>query len=1298
MKIKNILAVAALALFAGPNAYAQDAAEPVWPKIYINPGHGTFTSNDRPMSTIKHGANNAYTDANNDTTNFFESNTNLHKAFALLDQLVEYGVPFDRTKNQDTNQDRWKIGAARDLSQTNIVMSHVKAGEAPAYTDYAPVTGATKDYPNPTNGYYNRNLSEICAEVEAWGADMFISIHSNAATEGNTTNYLYFAWDNKFIDSDGNPKAGTEGATIRDLSIAMSEKGWDHRIRDRHTQWTHYDNPVGGGTVKIGQQNLGVLNHSVPGYLVEGYFHTYQPARHKAMNSGVCRLEGVDYARGVADYFEWTKEITGDIYGVVRDKHEKFTHEYYTPRAGTYDVYKPLNDVTVNLMQGETVLATTTTDDEWNGAFVFNNVAPGDYTLTFSHEDYKADSVWTTDKAVEEVVTSIPVTVKAAVTAYPTAFMESKTYVVPSVVYVNYPDSTAGKSEYVLKNKYKMYNKGEATALSAQLEGKTIRRQIVRDGKMYVLALDIENKANVYIFDIANDKLVKTLGATATVGDILPLSDIALTAEGVLVGINKANQAFGGEKNVTAYKWEIGEDNLPDGEAQVWWTNNFAGNWTNGIAGESVVYDGTLESGKFIYTGTTSATNGNTRLVIADISEGNYIGYKRNNQDGVYVKTSYLGESYKMTLSPNADNQLVFDSEKVLPFEVQMREKDVDTILVVGQMAEDIIPVATNNANYFKYAGKSLMVAPDVVDGKVAGVKMFDITEGLDKAVEVTLNGAALAEPVEATYASAHGELVLTLDELTGNLKKAEMWVYLSVDGKVTKFTATPPAAVNVTPGAGTANPFAYGLSGEVADATLKVNYSLNVAAQAVKVVVMNEEGEVVAEGEAAAEAGAHTAEISLANVATGNYNWGIEVTGDAKTTIAQFQEWGFYHPCGLDVDNSFESPSFGTLLVAEGYTKGKSAADYISVGATEMGGLYMFDAAGNSIKGANGSARFYPTELTFNYTYPGSTTAGADVSKAAFAEDGRIFITRYNDQGDYILTAPSVAALVADGKFTSLFEGMTMTDGIYKDAEGAFVAGPMQSFDVIGGGEDTKLLAMTRTEISTTTGVSLNSIVEYPIGTATTITAPVATVIDKKYTISYDRGANIAYDNNGGIWYCQHRSAPTDENPALVYVDTEGNVQFFEGAGGKERRKGAVAISPDGTKLAAPSAPGYISIYEVETDEASGEVSLIETFVIKAPGNNLYSLAWDAAGNLYAGNATNEWVKGFSVPRGGAFITKAASKYAFEFENSAIESVESEEIDAPAEYYNLQGIKVANPANGIFIKKQGNKATKVVL
>ena len=44
----------------------------------------------------------------------------------------------------------------------------------------------------------------------------------------------------------------------------------------------------------------------------------------------------------------------------------------------------------------------------------------------------------------------------------------------------------------------------------------------------------------------------------------------------------------------------------------------------------------------------------------------------------------------------------------------------------------------------------------------------------------------------------------------------------------------------------------------------------------------------------------------------------------------------------------------------------------------------------------------------------------------------------------------------------------------------------------------------------------------------------------------------------------------------------------------------------------------------------------------------------------------------------------------------SAVENIVVDE-NAPVEYFNLQGIRVANPENGIFIRRQGAKATKVV-
>ncbi|MBQ2046257.1 MAG: hypothetical protein II260_03620, partial [Muribaculaceae bacterium] len=44
--------------------------------------------------------------------------------------------------------------------------------------------------------------------------------------------------------------------------------------------------------------------------------------------------------------------------------------------------------------------------------------------------------------------------------------------------------------------------------------------------------------------------------------------------------------------------------------------------------------------------------------------------------------------------------------------------------------------------------------------------------------------------------------------------------------------------------------------------------------------------------------------------------------------------------------------------------------------------------------------------------------------------------------------------------------------------------------------------------------------------------------------------------------------------------------------------------------------------------------------------------------------------------------------------ENIVVE--EMEDVEAPVEYYNLQGVKVAEPSNGIFIKRQGKKVSKV--
>lgn len=48
--------------------------------------------------------------------------------------------------------------------------------------------------------------------------------------------------------------------------------------------------------------------------------------------------------------------------------------------------------------------------------------------------------------------------------------------------------------------------------------------------------------------------------------------------------------------------------------------------------------------------------------------------------------------------------------------------------------------------------------------------------------------------------------------------------------------------------------------------------------------------------------------------------------------------------------------------------------------------------------------------------------------------------------------------------------------------------------------------------------------------------------------------------------------------------------------------------------------------------------------------------------------------------------------------EPTGIESIVGDSADAPAVYYNLQGVKVANPESGIYVVRRGNKVTKEIV
>ena len=340
-------------------------------KVYINPGHGSWGANCRPMATINYAAG--------DTLGFFESNTNLWKSFILEEKLLGAGY--------------------------NVKMSRRASGG---------------DINDPT---YNKALSTISSEANNYGADYFISIHSNAGPDGS---------DGSFANYPVIIYKGTTGSP----SVANSDKMSKASVaRLYEIFWTQPKTASGGGGPEpttyysptnpriVGDYSfygyhLGVLkNNSCPGFLSEGYFHTYSPARHRALNPEWCRQEGIRYFRGIQDYYGKSGETVGYIMGYVRSKTEKFSHKYYIPYTGSNDTYLPINGAKVVLRNAANEVIKTncyhhvkrflkdqdyyTTDHNYNGVFVFENLAPGKYTLSVhanGYKDYEGTVTVTADK------------------------------------------------------------------------------------------------------------------------------------------------------------------------------------------------------------------------------------------------------------------------------------------------------------------------------------------------------------------------------------------------------------------------------------------------------------------------------------------------------------------------------------------------------------------------------------------------------------------------------------------------------------------------------------------------------------------------------------------------------------------------------------------------------------------------------------------------------------------------------------------------------------------------------------
>ena len=1138
-------------------------------KIYVNPGHGSWGPNDRPCATIPYP--NLETTGMPDTLGFYESNTNLWKTLELGRKLEEAGAV--------------------------VMHSRTQSGPWPYAYPYSDYTyEAYKALPDYTA--YNKDLSVIAAESDAFEADMFISVHSNAATEGTSTNYPLLLYK------------GSDATAANAGSKEMCQSIWPYLFECMNSgldPYSYYSltKMNNRGCDDFYGYTLGVLKQSRPGLLTEGYFHTYQPARHRALNPDYCKQEGIRYYRGIAAYFGEEAETKGYIMGTVKDLHEKMSHKLYNYAAKSNDQWVPCNGAVVTLYKGSEKVAEYKVDTLYNGIFYFPDLEPGnDYTLDATCEGYKP--------LFAEYKEAI--TVEANKTTYPMIFLESETYEPPKEVFVDYPDkATAGA---VAPSKIEMQEVGDTTYA---IEG-TIKRTIQRGDSIIILSHTEEGTAHLYLINTKDNTIanIPTEGIdpvdTENLGSYLALSDVAMSCDGVLVGCNYIRcqyddgQVKEGFKrgNLQFYRW----DSLHVAPTK-WVSTQHSSNFYQGNMGMSLAIKGEIEDCTLLFTGVHATYLGIrfSYMAVVDnvVASTGYTGYEIDELATFYQPRT--GEPYMLQLSPRGEKaDYVFDAPLTLPTEFELNYDVKQENIVLGALATDSVNL-TANASYFRYAGHSFMVTPYYnADTLVAGVRMYDVTEGFDNAKLVKTTNTDLETPVKSVYAAA-----------TANVTTKGFVVNLITDGTVTTFSSVgveQPVVANI---------YAYALNVTKADNAYTFTFKANENAISGDIIFYQEGVEVGRQVLTDVVKGENTVvinEVDLPGAEKVATTWAVELRGENVTKWAKlYTETAVstYSRVFNTVDNSTESDYFGRI--------------------------YAVNRAGGLGTAANG-LHVYSPEYVLENTTPYYSGQFGNPTRPDVDEFGTLYIADWSDShsGIYLVDPANVS-----GGFTPFFEGTANGDGLISN-NGVEVASGSPSVCIWGKGKDTQMF-MYSEDAGTT--LKANSVLMYHIGNEDgTLKSSWGEAPTKQYALQQTNGAGNIQCTSHGFFCSQYRTSGQNNSgvPALIFVDYEGNILFNSGKApyvdiidGSDRS--AYAVSDDESRLIMQNASGQFLVFDITWAE-DHTPTLTLNYIYDHGITKQYAICqmnFDYAGNIVASGASGFHI--FTVPTDNNVTTTPAKK-----------------------------------------------------
>lgn len=1245
-------------------------------KFYVNPGHGGFDSDDRPTPMPLLGGE-----------YFYESEGNLDRGLHMQQWLIKNGASVKMSRTVNTS--------AYDLNLTSIA-----------------------SYSSSYGGY-------------------FYSLHSNGANA--SANYHIALY--KGVNSS-NSVAGSER-----MAYYNSYQNYKNGCLTNYT----YGTPRSMADYDLMGWHYGVLRtNTQPGYLVETWFHDYRPESLRFKSSLYNKFLAWQIAVGTLTAPGGSGSLPACLVGDVRDVTKSCGYTNYTTRGR--DSYLALNNVTVTCTNSSgAVVATVSTGAKCNGVYAIF-VPAGTYTLKFSKTGYKDVTktvTATVNKATQNNIDMVE-GVNSGITLNPTStgFGEtpvgntsSKTITVTgtsltSNITISNSDNTnfsisktsLGTTGGTFDVVYKPSKAGSHSTTISFVSGTHKASMVVtgtaknppltftegwnyseKNGKKAGWMANWTNYRNMafgngklYVVDAANGVVkvlkaqtaehIKDLNMTGVEGGALKLVDVAYV-DGKLLGTNIAMTSNDAFKTLKVYIWD-NDDAAP----RVLLETTDLGGMTR--IGDAIEVQGNLTSGKIVYLAqqTRNYTNADGETVSGNCNS--IVTYALTN--GVASKTPVVADidAFIIGLSPRAipdGNNYWVAGQAYLPTQVTANGQLTASIPLTAFNIEAAFHGCGNDFVPFTFKGNKYAFATDYQAVTKAGsaatadeIKTTTLLGGRAILIDGSAGWAVEGLKNSGNYPSAglgsttrnttySSSICVNVNGDSG----VEMWVLVHNQGiAYYKHGTAPtytyenvpsisaPSEITITTVEKVAAEQTIAVTGSYLTGNITAAISGDSSFSIDKTSLGADGGNIKVTYNPTA-AGTHSATITLTS--EGATTQKVKVTGKAEAAIAMgltkvWQNTSSVPGVAASGDIRFAAVSNGKLLVADkanckivevtssGYSDYYDCSSAMSThwSATAIGSAIACDDAGNILvntgfSGAASGQKFVLISADLKSTYKIDFSTIDGYTAARCDQLGRIRGNMLSSEGGYVFIVPSggtsvLIAKIANGAIDADYSQVSNTIAAVTLSTSCC---PQPAFASVAEIDD---LMDTNSDLS-------NAFIMRSRGVPGSVFAWNSdnTDMTKAWTFSAKSAAGHTVANasvEGFDWFTLY-----DKSYFIMPMTSDGTTGT----------RGSIfgIYDNEGTLVACWS-----------EGEKTGLGACFGSFVVVP--NNDYSVY------IY------HFVPG-----------TVAEKFTFAVEpkpTTAVEGIEIapvEDVVVPVEYYNLQGVRVANPENGIYIVRRGNKVTK---